>query len=86
MANLSSFLGSIFVSYNKNKLKEFQLIVTKINEIEPQYEGKTQAELIQFTENLKSDFKNGSSLNELLIPAFAIVTRGCQANSKPTTL
>ena len=73
MANLSSFLGSIFGSYNKNKLKEFQLIVTKINEIEPQYEGKTQAELIQFTENLKSDFKNGSSLNELLIPAFAIV-------------
>jgi len=73
MANLSSFLGSIFGSYNKNKLKEFQLIVAKINEIEPQYEGKTQAELIQFTENLKSDFKNGSSLNELLIPAFAIV-------------
>ena len=73
MANLSSFLGSIFNPYNKNKLKEFQSIVKKINEIEINYDGKSQSELIQFTDQLKMDFKNGTSLDELLIPAFAIV-------------
>ena len=46
MANLSSFLGSIFNPYNKNKLKEFQSIVKKINEIEDNYTGKSQSELI----------------------------------------
>ena len=50
MANLSSFLGSIFNSYNKNKLKEFQSIVKKINDVEDNYESKNQSELIQFTE------------------------------------
>ena len=73
MANLSSFLGSIFNSYNKNKLKEFQSIVKKINEIEINYNGKSQSELISFTDQLKVDFKNGVTLDELLVPAFAIV-------------
>ena len=57
MANLSSFLGSIFNPYNKNKLKEFQSIVKKINEVENIYDGKSQSELIQFTDQLKIDFK-----------------------------
>ena len=73
MANLSSFLGSIFNPYNKNKLKEFQSIVKKINEIEINYNGKSQSELISFTDQLKVDFKNGITLDELLVPAFAIV-------------
>ena len=73
MANLSSFLGSIFNPYNKNKLKEFQSIVKKINEIEINYNGKSQSELISFTDQLKVDFKNGVTLDELLVPAFAIV-------------
>ena len=60
MANLYSFLGSIFNPYNKNKLKEFQSIVKKINEIEINYNGKSQSELISFTDQLKVDFKNGS--------------------------
>ena len=73
MTNLSSFLGSIFNSYNKNKLKEFQSIVKKVNEIEDNYTGKSQSELIQFTNQLKADFKNGTTLDELLVPAFALV-------------
>ena len=73
MANLSSFLGSIFNPYNTNKLKEFQSIVKKINEIEINYNGKSQSELISFTDQLNVDFKNGVTLDELLIPAFAIV-------------
>ena len=54
MANLSSFLGSIFSPYNKNKLKKFQAIVKEINEVEAQYEGKSQSELIQITNKMKS--------------------------------
>ena len=48
-------------------------IVTKINEIEINYNGKSQSELISFTDQLKVDFKNGVTLDELLVPAFAIV-------------
>ena len=61
------------MAHLKNKLKEFQSIVKKINEIEINYNGKSQSELISFTDQLKVDFKNGVTLDELLVPAFAIV-------------
>ena len=73
MANLSSFLGSIFSPYNKNKLKKFQAIVKEINEVEAQYEGKSQSELIQVTNKMKSDYQDGVELDQLLVRAFALV-------------
>ena len=73
MANLSSFLGSIFSPYNKNKLKKFQAIVKEINEVEAQYEGKSQSELIQITNKMKTDYQNGVELDQMLVPAFALV-------------
>ena len=82
MANLSSFLGSIFNSYNKNKLKEFQSIVKKINDVEDNYEGKNQSELIQFTEQLKKDFNNGADLDDLIVPAFALVREAAKQTLK----
>ena len=82
MANLSSFLGSIFNSYNKNKLKEFQSIVKKINDVEDNYEGKNQSELIQFTEQLKKDFSNGTDLDDLIVPAFALVREAAKQTLK----
>ena len=82
MANLSSFLGSIFNSYNKNKLKEFQSIVKKINDVEDNYEGKNQSELIQFTEQLKKDFSNGADLDDLIVPAFALVREAAKQTLK----
>ena len=82
MANLSSFLGSIFNSYNKNKLKEFQSIVKKINDVEDNYEGKNQTELIQFTEQLKKDFSNGTDLDDLIVPAFALVREAAKQTLK----
>ena len=82
MANLSSFLGSIFNSYNKNKLKEFQSIVKKINDVEDNYEGKNQSELIQLTEKLKKDFSNGADLDDLIVPAFALVREAAKQTLK----
>ena len=67
MANLSSFLGSIFSPYNKNKLKKFQAIVKEINEVEAQYEGKSQSELIQITNKMKTDYQDGVELDLSLI-------------------
>ena len=82
MANLSSFLGSIFNSYNKNKLKEFQSIVKEINDVENNYEGKNQSELIQFTKQLKKDFSNGTDLDDLIVPAFALVREAAKQTLK----
>ena len=82
MANLSSFLGSIFNSYNKNKLKEFQSIVKEINDVENNYEGKSQSELIQFTKQLKKDFSNGTDLDDLIVPAFALVREAAKETLK----
>ena len=73
MANLSSFLGSIFSPYNKNKLKKFQAIVKEINEVEAQYEGKSQSELIQITNKMKTDYQDGVELDQMLVPAFIII-------------
>ncbi|MBM4433080.1 MAG: preprotein translocase subunit SecA, partial [Chloroflexi bacterium] len=66
------WLGGL-VDSNEKELKKLQPIVDKINELEPEFQKLSDAELGAKTDEFKARLKNGSSLNDLLPEAFAAV-------------
>jgi preprotein translocase subunit SecA len=66
------FLGGL-VDSNEKELKRLQPKVDRINELEPEFEKLSDAELRAKTDELRARLKDGSSLDELLPEAFAAV-------------
>jgi preprotein translocase subunit SecA len=66
------WLGGL-VDSNEKELKRLQPLVTTINQLEPEFEKLTDAELRAKTDEFKARLKNGSSLDELIPEAFAAV-------------
>ena len=66
------WLGSL-VDSNEQELKRLQPAVNRINELEPEFERLSDAELRARTDQFKSRLEAGSSLDELLPEAFAAV-------------
>ncbi len=66
------WLGRLIDS-NEKELKHLQPIVSKINELEPEFEQLSDDELRAKTGELKARLKAGTSLDELLPEAFAAV-------------
>ncbi len=66
------FLGRL-VDSNEKELKRLQPAVGRVNELEPEFERLTDAELRAKTDEFKSRVKDGTSLDELLPEAFAAV-------------
>jgi len=66
------WLGSLGDS-NEKELKRLQPIVKRINELEPEFEQLSNDELRGKTDEFKSRFNGGTSLDELLPEAFAAV-------------
>ncbi len=67
------WLGSLFINTNEKELKRLQPVVSQINELEPEFEKLSDDELRAKTEEFKTRYKAGSSLDELLPEAFAAV-------------
>jgi len=66
------WLGNL-VDSNEKELKRLQPMVDRINELEPEFERFSDAELRAKTDEFKARLKAGSSLDELLPEAFAAV-------------
>jgi len=66
------WLGGL-VDSNEKELKRLQPIVNQINELEAEFERLSDAELRAKTDEFKARLKDGSSLDELLLEAFAAV-------------
>ncbi|MDH5695291.1 MAG: preprotein translocase subunit SecA [Dehalococcoidia bacterium] len=66
------WLGGLTDS-NEKELSRLQPLVNLINELEPEFEKLTDAELRAKTDEFKARLKNGSSLDELLPEAYAAV-------------
>ncbi|MBA7496034.1 Protein translocase subunit SecA [subsurface metagenome] len=66
------WLGSLIDS-NEKELKRLQPVVSRINELEPEFERLNDAELRAKTDEFKARLKAGTSLDELLPEAFAAV-------------
>ncbi|MEY2393578.1 preprotein translocase subunit SecA [Wolbachia endosymbiont of Tettigetta isshikii] len=67
------FIKKIFGSTNKKIIKSFRKIVQQINALEPEMHSLSDEELAGKTEEFKRELKNGKRLNDLLVPAFAVV-------------
>lgn len=67
------FIKRIFGSANKKIIKSFRKIVEKINSLEPEMQNLSDQELCNKTEEFKQRLKNGETLNDILVPAFAVV-------------
>lgn len=58
---------------NEKALKEIQPLVDEINELEPEFETLSDDDLRGVTDDLRSRYKSGESLDDLLPEAFAAV-------------
>ena len=66
-------LNGLFGSVNDRKIKSKQPIVAQINALEPEFEKKSDDELLAMTTALRERRRNGETLNDLLPEAFATV-------------
>ncbi|UIP93228.1 preprotein translocase subunit SecA [Wolbachia endosymbiont of Anopheles demeilloni] len=67
------FIKRIFGSTNKKIIKSFRKIAQQINALEQEMQSLSNEDLASKTAELKQELKNGKTLNDLLVPAFAIV-------------
>lgn len=67
------FIRKIFGSTNKKIIKSFRKIVQQINALETEMQSLSDEELADKTEGFKQELKNEKTLNDLLVPAFAVV-------------
>ncbi len=66
-------LTQIFGSRNERLLKTYRRVVEKINALEPQFEGLSDAELRARTDVFRQRLADGATLEDLLPEAFAVV-------------
>ena len=69
-------LTQIFGSRNERLLKTYRRTVDVINALEPQFEKLSDAELRAKTDEFRQRLKDGSTLDDLLPEAFAVVREG----------
>lgn len=65
--------NKIVGSYNNRYLKKLRPLVDKINSLEDEMVNKSNSELMETTKALRKELEAGKSLDELIVPAFAVV-------------
>ncbi|MBU5267193.1 preprotein translocase subunit SecA [Virgibacillus proomii] len=73
---MAGILQKIFGDGNQRQLKRLQKIVDNIEALEPEYEKLSDQELQNKTEEFKTRYKDGESLDDLLVEAYAVVREG----------
>ncbi|WP_317315759.1 preprotein translocase subunit SecA [Peptostreptococcus russellii] len=68
-----SFLDSLFNMADKKDLKRFNKIVDEIDKVGDKYKAMSDEELQGMTPVLKERLKNGETLDDILVDAFAVV-------------
>ena len=71
-----TFLKSLFGSRNERLLKTFRKTIERINSLEPTFEVLDDAALRAKTDEFKARIVQGSTLDDLLPEAFAVVREG----------
>ena len=79
---LPKLLTQIFGSRNDRLLKQFRQVVQKINALEPQFETLDDAALRAKTDEFKQRLQSGSTLDDLLPEAFAVVREASKRTLK----
>lgn len=71
--SIEGWLAAIFGSRNQRLIKRYRKTVEKINALESAYEKLSDQELLNKTDEFKTRFQKGETLNHLLPEAFAVV-------------
>ncbi|HEY0664168.1 MAG TPA: preprotein translocase subunit SecA, partial [Thiobacillaceae bacterium] len=79
---LPKLLTSIFGSRNDRLLKQYRVVVQSINALEPQFEALDDAALRAKTAEFKQRLEQGSTLDDLLPEAFAVVREASKRTLK----
>src|ERR1700730_17050508 len=69
---LDPILAKIFGTKNEREIKTLRPIIAAINDLEPQMQQLSDAELSQKTQEFKQRLANGETLDDLLVEAFAV--------------
>ncbi len=73
MFGLGSIAAKVFGSSNDRKVKKYQTRVDAINALEPELAALSDDDLRARTETFRQQYADGTSLDDLLVPAFATV-------------
>ena len=75
MLSIGTIAAKVFGTSNDRKLKSFRPNVEAINELEPELERLSDADLRARTAAFRKQLADGASLDSLLVPAFATVRK-----------
>src|ERR1700681_4268824 len=70
---IDAFLAKIFGTQNEREIKAMLPTVAAMNELEPQFRELSDIDLAAKTIGFKEQIAQGATLDDLLIPAFAVV-------------
>jgi len=73
LGTITSFAGRIFGTSNERKIKAYRPKIVAINDLEPEIEKLSDADLKHRTVEFRGEIANGRDIDDLLIPAFATV-------------
>ncbi len=76
------FLKNFFKDQNEKELEKLEPIVEEINALEPEMQALSDSELKAKTEEFKERYRNGETLDELLVESFAVVREAAQRSTK----
>ena len=76
--SLGNFASKIFGSSNERRVRGYRSRVEAINAMEPEIAKLTDDELRARTEDFRRQYREGTSLDKLLVPAFATVREGAK--------
>ena len=79
---INTILTKIFGSQHERDVKKMLPIVAAINEMEPQIQKLSDDELRAKTAELRTQLDNGASLDDILVPAFAVAREGAWRSVK----
>ena len=78
MVSFGGIARKFFGSSNDRVVKSFSGRVAAINALEPEISALSDAELAAKTVEFKQQIDNGATVDELLIPAFAVAREGAK--------
>src|SRR5215471_4809280 len=73
MGTVETILAKIFGTKHEREVKAMRPMIAAMNDLEPQIQELSDAELAAQTVNFRQQLDQGASLEDLLIPAFATV-------------
>lgn len=68
-----SLLKKLIGSRNDRLLKQYRRQVKQINALEPEMQALSDEDLVAKTQQFREQLENNTSLNDILVPAFAVV-------------